>query len=167
MKGVRTHVRTRACCRLCRRACAVISSRRLFGAPSCDVSFVCEFASSNLLNCASKYRVAHTDVSTLNLCGSPDAYAGSNTTLRDTINNLVEKQPQTWHTTIGLPFRRYVQHFASLLPATTTTNLSHIWWVVVFCASLYTGSRGRSWSGTKLLSTSVFCSVCLMKASRA
>ena len=23
-----------------------------------------------------------------------------------TINNLVEKQPQTWHTTIGLPFRR-------------------------------------------------------------
>jgi hypothetical protein len=28
----------------------------------------------------------------------PDAYAGSNTKIRDTINNLVEKQPQTWHT---------------------------------------------------------------------
>jgi len=36
----------------------------------------------------------------------PDAYVGSNTKIRDTINNLVEKQPQTWHTTIGLPFRR-------------------------------------------------------------
>ena len=60
----------------------------------------------------------------------PDAYAGSNTQIRDvrgaslhhhacprslpfasrprsqTINNLVEKSPQNWHTTIGLPFRR-------------------------------------------------------------
>lgn len=36
----------------------------------------------------------------------PDAFAGQNTTLRDTINNLVEKSPETWHTTIGLPFRR-------------------------------------------------------------
>jgi len=36
----------------------------------------------------------------------PDAYAGSNQQLRDTINNLIEKSPQTWHTTIGLPFRR-------------------------------------------------------------
>lgn len=35
-----------------------------------------------------------------------DAYIGQNTQLRDTINNLVEKSPQTWHTTIGLPFRR-------------------------------------------------------------
>jgi hypothetical protein len=35
-----------------------------------------------------------------------DAYVGSNTKIRDTINNLVEKQPQTWHTTVGLPFRR-------------------------------------------------------------
>jgi hypothetical protein len=26
------------------------------------------------------------------------AYSGTNTQLRDTINNLVEKQPQTWHT---------------------------------------------------------------------
>tara|TARA_B110000444_G_C18443926_1_gene412569 strand:+ start:101 stop:370 length:270 start_codon:yes stop_codon:yes gene_type:complete len=24
----------------------------------------------------------------------------------DTINNLIEKSPQQWHTTIGLPFRR-------------------------------------------------------------
>jgi len=36
----------------------------------------------------------------------PDAYAGSNTQIRDTINNLIEKSPQNWHTTIGLPFRR-------------------------------------------------------------
>jgi len=36
----------------------------------------------------------------------PDAYVGQNTQLRDTINNLVEKSPQTWHTTVGLPFRR-------------------------------------------------------------
>ena len=28
----------------------------------------------------------------------PDAYLGQNTQLRDTINNLVEKSPQTWHT---------------------------------------------------------------------
>jgi len=36
----------------------------------------------------------------------PDAYEGQNTQLRDTINNLIEKSPQTWHTTVGLPFRR-------------------------------------------------------------
>jgi len=36
----------------------------------------------------------------------PDAYAGSNTQLRDTVNNLIEKSPQQWHTTIGLPFRK-------------------------------------------------------------
>ena len=36
----------------------------------------------------------------------PDAYAGSNTQLRDTINNLIEKSPQNWHTSVGLPFRR-------------------------------------------------------------
>jgi len=36
----------------------------------------------------------------------PDAYAGTSTHLRDTINNLIEKSPQTWHTTIGLPFRK-------------------------------------------------------------
>ena len=36
----------------------------------------------------------------------PDAYAGQNTTIRDTINNLIEKSPQNWHTTVGLPFRR-------------------------------------------------------------
>lgn len=36
----------------------------------------------------------------------PDAYAGSNTAIRDTINNLVEKSPQQWHTSIGLPFRK-------------------------------------------------------------
>ena len=28
----------------------------------------------------------------------PDAYAGTNTQLRDVINNLVEKEPQNWHT---------------------------------------------------------------------
>ena len=28
----------------------------------------------------------------------PDAYAGSNTQIRDTINNLIEKSPQNWHT---------------------------------------------------------------------
>ena len=31
----------------------------------------------------------------------PDAYVGQNTQLRDTINNLVEKSPQTWHTTVS------------------------------------------------------------------
>ena len=67
----------------------------------------------------------------------PDAYAGSNSTIRDvrrsrartlcqtivlrqasntdiqnvalcsqTINNLIERSPQNWHTQIGLPFRR-------------------------------------------------------------
>ena len=30
----------------------------------------------------------------------PDAYAGSNTAIRDTINNLIEKSPQNWHTTV-------------------------------------------------------------------
>ena len=32
------------------------------------------------------------------VCPPTDAYVGQNTQLRDTINNLVEKQPQTWHT---------------------------------------------------------------------
>ena len=36
----------------------------------------------------------------------PDAFVGQSTKIRDTINNLVEKAPQNWHTTIGLPFRR-------------------------------------------------------------
>jgi hypothetical protein len=26
--------------------------------------------------------------------------------IRDTINNLIEKSPQNWHTSVGLPFRR-------------------------------------------------------------
>lgn len=34
----------------------------------------------------------------------PDAYAGSNTRLRDTLNNLVLKSPQEWQTSVALPF---------------------------------------------------------------
>ena len=34
----------------------------------------------------------------------PDAYAGQNTKIRDTLNNLILKSPQNWQTTIGLPF---------------------------------------------------------------
>lgn len=34
----------------------------------------------------------------------PDAYYGANTRLRDTLNNLILKSPQSWQTTIGLPF---------------------------------------------------------------
>ena len=33
-----------------------------------------------------------------------DAYYGSNTTLRETMNNLILKQPQSWQTSVGLPF---------------------------------------------------------------
>ena len=34
----------------------------------------------------------------------PDAYAGQNTKIRDTLNNLILKSPQNWQTSIGLPF---------------------------------------------------------------
>jgi hypothetical protein len=34
----------------------------------------------------------------------PDAYAGSNTKLRETLNNLILKSPQSWQTSVGLPF---------------------------------------------------------------
>ena len=33
----------------------------------------------------------------------PDAYAGQNTKIRDTLNNLILKSPQNWQTTVGLP----------------------------------------------------------------
>ena len=33
-----------------------------------------------------------------------DAYAGQNTKIRDTLNNLILKSPQSWQTTAGLPF---------------------------------------------------------------
>jgi len=33
-----------------------------------------------------------------------DAYAGQNTKIRDTLNNLILKSPQNWQTTVGLPF---------------------------------------------------------------
>lgn len=38
----------------------------------------------------------------------PDAYVGQNDKLRETLNNLVLKQPQNWHTTVGLPFTSIV-----------------------------------------------------------
>ena len=31
-------------------------------------------------------------------------YAGSNTKIRDTLNNLILKSPQNWQTSVGLPF---------------------------------------------------------------
>lgn len=34
----------------------------------------------------------------------PDAYAGTNTKIRDTLNNLILKSPQSWQTSVGLPF---------------------------------------------------------------
>ena len=34
----------------------------------------------------------------------PDAYYGSNTKIRETLNNLVLRSPQEWQTSIGLPF---------------------------------------------------------------
>ncbi len=34
----------------------------------------------------------------------PDAYAGTNTKIRDTLNNLILKSPQNWQTSVGLPF---------------------------------------------------------------
>lgn len=36
----------------------------------------------------------------------PDAYLGSNVTLRDTLNNLILNSPQEWQTNVGLPFTR-------------------------------------------------------------
>jgi len=34
----------------------------------------------------------------------PDAYAGSNTKIRDQLNNLILKSPQNWQTSVALPF---------------------------------------------------------------
>lgn len=38
----------------------------------------------------------------------PTAYQGANTKLRDAINNLIISQPQTWHTSVGLPYMENV-----------------------------------------------------------
>lgn len=35
----------------------------------------------------------------------PDAFMGSSSYLRDTIKNLVTKSPQSWQTSVALPFR--------------------------------------------------------------
>ena len=64
----------------------------------------------------------------------PDAYAGSNTKIRDTLNNLILKSPQNWQTSVGLPFfqiqgtvvewvcaaRAYLNPLASLCAHTLT-----------------------------------------------
>jgi hypothetical protein len=34
----------------------------------------------------------------------PDAYIGQNTKIRDTLNNLILNSPQTWQTSVGLPY---------------------------------------------------------------
>ncbi len=34
----------------------------------------------------------------------PDAYVGQNTKIRDTLNNLILNSPQTWQTSVGLPY---------------------------------------------------------------
>jgi len=36
----------------------------------------------------------------------PDAYVGQSTKLRDTMNNLILREPQQWHTSVALPFLR-------------------------------------------------------------
>ena len=36
----------------------------------------------------------------------PDAYYGQNTKIRETLNNLILKSPQEWHTQVALPFVR-------------------------------------------------------------
>ena len=33
-----------------------------------------------------------------------DAYIGQNTKIRDTLNNLILNSPQTWQTSVGLPY---------------------------------------------------------------
>ena len=35
-----------------------------------------------------------------------DAYYGQNTKIRETLNNLILKSPQEWHTQVALPFVR-------------------------------------------------------------
>ena len=34
----------------------------------------------------------------------PDAFVGKNTFLRDTLSNLILKSPQTWQTSVALPY---------------------------------------------------------------
>lgn len=38
----------------------------------------------------------------------PDAYYGQNTKIRETLNNLILKSPQEWHTQVALPFVKIV-----------------------------------------------------------
>ena len=38
----------------------------------------------------------------------PDAYYGQNTKIRETLNNLILKEPQEWHTQVALPFVKIV-----------------------------------------------------------
>jgi len=38
----------------------------------------------------------------------PDAYQGQNVKIRETLNNLILKAPQEWHTQVALPFVKIV-----------------------------------------------------------
>ena len=43
---------------------------------------------------------------TLVLFAPADAYYGQNNKIRETLNNLIMKSPQEWHTSVALPFVR-------------------------------------------------------------
>lgn len=69
-----------------------------------------------------------------------DAYYGSNTTLRETMNNLILKQPQSWQTSVGLPFFQIqgtvsqdhaypLQWAISCLPLTRAACFAHCSWI--------------------------------------
>ena len=50
--------------------------------------------------------VCNTDACVSLCISQPDAYYGQNTKIRETLNNLILKSPQEWHTQVGLPFVR-------------------------------------------------------------
>lgn len=59
----------------------------------------------------------------------PDAYVGQNTRIRDTLNNLILKSPQSWQTSIGLPFFQLdgvVVEWDGVLPLACTRSRVHL-----------------------------------------
>ena len=54
----------------------------------------------------------------------PDAYYGQNTKIRETLNNLILKSPQEWHTQVALPFVKV--HAADTTPWNTPPVLTHL-----------------------------------------
>ena len=91
----------------------------------------------------------------------PDAYLGKNVFLRDTLSNLILKSPQTWHTSVAMP---YVQTEGVTVQSSGTSALRHAAHSASHCSSgrldRPTDPRVRSFAFPGCTLTFACCSAC-------